>query len=282
MRMLGSQGAQVAQARQPPAAEEAVPPDLSIVVPMYNEAQNVAPLVHETVQALTGRAFELLLIDDGSTDATLAEALRLGPQIAALRVLRHASRRGQSAAVCSGVAAARAQWVATLDGDCQNDPRDILTLIAARAAACDETVKLVVGYRMQRRDGAWRELQSRVANGVRRRLLGDDTPDSGCGIKLIERHAFLALPRFDHMHRFLPALFLAAGLRVISVPVRHRPRAAGCSKYGMLDRLAAGIVDLVGVMWLARRHLSLHGARELTGQAPTLAAITRGKAQPLL
>lgn len=242
-------------------------PDLSIVVPMYNEAPNVAVLVRETCGVLRGRAFELLLVDDGSIDGTLAEALRLCEWLPQLRVLQHPRRRGQSAAVTAGVLASRAPWVATLDGDCQNDPRDIGVLLAARDAAHDPAVRLVIGHRTGRHDGPWRRLQSRVANRVRSRLLGDDIPDSGCGIKLFARDTYLSLPRFDHMHRFLPVLFLRAGARVITVPVRHRPRRAGRSKYGALDRLGAGLLDLAGVLWLGRRHLPLHDVVELSAAA---------------
>ena len=237
--------------------------ELSIVVPMYNEAQNVAALVQETSSVLRGRAFELLLVDDGSHDATLGEALRLSHELPQLRVLQHPRRYGQSAALYTGVSASRAAWIVTLDGDCQSDPRDIGVLLAARDAAGDERVRLVMGNRTRRQDGAWRALQGRVANHVRARLLGDDTPDGACGIKLFARDTYLVLPRFDHMHRFLPVLFLRSGARVISVAVRHRPRVAGASKYGMLNRLGAGIVDLGGVMWLGRRHLTLRDVVEI-------------------
>ena len=239
--------------------------ELSIVVPMHNEADNVDRLAREIAAAFRSGTFELLLVDDGSTDGTLAEALKLRGAIRDLRVLRHASRFGQSAAIWSGVQAARSAWVATLDGDGQNDPADIDVLLRARRDAGDESVKLVVGHRIARRDTAWRRLQSRVANAVRRRLLGDRSPDTGCGLKLFARETFLALPCFTHMHRFLPALFLREGARVICVPVRHRPRMAGRSKYAMIDRLAAGLVDLAGVLWLKRRAWPKSGVQELTG-----------------
>ncbi len=237
--------------------------ELSIVVPMHNEAGNVTRLAREIVGVLPAGTFELLLVDDGSTDETLAEALRLRPAIVELRVLRLEVRLGQSAAIWAGVRAARAPWVVTLDGDCQNDPRDIPELIRARTSARDERVRLVVGHRVARRDTAWRRIQSGVANAVRGRLLGDRIPDTGCGLKLFARETFLSAPRFDHMHRFLPALFLREGARVISVPVRHRPRTVGRSKYAMLERLAAGIVDLAGVFWLARRAWPKDAPREL-------------------
>jgi dolichol-phosphate mannosyltransferase len=247
--------------------------ELSVVVPMHDEAQNVVRLAREIAAALVGRRFELLLVDDGSADGTLTEALGLAASIPELRVLHHARRLGQSAALWSGVRAARAPWIVSLDGDCQNDPHDIPRLLAARAAERDESVRLVMGHRTERHDTAWRRFQSRIANAVRGRLLGDRTPDTGCGIKLFARDAFLALPRFDHMHRFLPALFLREGARVISVPVRHRARIAGRSKYGMLERLAAGLVDLGGVLWLGRRAWPARAARELTGAPERASAV---------
>ncbi len=227
--------------------------EFSVVVPVCNEAENVEPLAREIHAALGNRAYEMIFIDDGSTDDTAAILQRLKAELPALRVLRHSFRSGQSAAVASGVRAARAPWVATLDGDGQNDPADIPKLIAARDA--NPGVQLFMGNRKaSRKDTAFRKLQSSVANGVRSGLLRDDTPDTGCGIKLFERAVFLELPRFDHMHRFLPALFMRQGARVISIPVSHRPRTRGTSKYGMLNRLWVGIVDIAGVMWLRRRY----------------------------
>jgi dolichol-phosphate mannosyltransferase len=229
--------------------------EFSVVVPVCNEAGNVEPLAREIDAALAGRAYEMIFVDDGSTDDTAAILLKLKGALPALRVLRHSFRSGQSAAVASGVRAARAPWIATLDGDGQNDPADIPKLIAAR----DENrgFALVMGNRKgSRRDTVYRRLQSSIANGVRSGLLGDGTPDTGCGIKLFPRDLFLELPRFDHMHRFLPALFQRHGARVISVPVSHRPRLRGTSKYGMLNRLWVGIVDIAGVMWLRRRYKS--------------------------
>ncbi|MEO8063330.1 MAG: glycosyltransferase family 2 protein [Pseudomonadota bacterium] len=231
--------------------------EFSVVVPVCNEAENVEPLAREIDAALAGRAYEMIFVDDGSTDDTVAILRALKATLPALRVLRHSFRSGQSAAVASGVRAARAPWIATLDGDGQNDPADIPKLIAARDEATNRGVQLFMGNRKaSRKDTAFRKLQSSVANGVRGALLGDGTPDTGCGIKLFARDLFLELPRFDHMHRFLPALFQRHGARVISVPVSHRPRLRGTSKYGMLNRLWVGIVDIAGVMWLRRRYKS--------------------------
>jgi dolichol-phosphate mannosyltransferase len=229
--------------------------EISVVVPVCNEAENVEPLVREIHAALGARAYEMIFVDDGSTDDTAAILQRLKADLPALRVLRHSFRSGQSAAVASGVRAARAPWVATLDGDGQNDPADIPRLIAERDAPANRNVQLFMGNRKaSRKDTAFRKLQSTVANGVRSGLLGDGTPDTGCGIKLFSRELFMELPRFDHMHRFLPALFQRHGARVVSVPVGHRPRTRGTSKYGMLNRLWVGIVDIFGVMWLRRRY----------------------------
>lgn len=229
-------------------------PEISVVVPVCNEAENVGPLAREIATALAGRPFEILFVDDGSTDTTAAAVLAARETIPEIRLLRHSFRSGQSAAVTTGVRLARADWVGTLDGDGQNDPGDLPKLFAARLIPENATVSLFQGHRTTRKDTGFRRLQSRIANGVRSSMLGDGTPDTGCGIKVMSRAVYLELPKFDHMHRFLPALFQRAGARVISVPVNHRPRARGTSKYGMLDRLWVGIVDIFGVMWLRRRY----------------------------
>jgi dolichol-phosphate mannosyltransferase len=229
-------------------------PEISVVVPVCNEAENVGPLAQEIATALAGRAFEILFVDDGSTDTTAAAVLAARVNIPQVRLLRHSVRSGQSAAVTTGVRHARADWIGTLDGDGQNDPADLPKLLAARLIPANADVSLFQGHRTTRKDTGFRRLQSRIANGVRSKMLGDGTPDTGCGIKVMSRTAYMELPKFDHMHRFLPALFQRAGARVISVPVNHRPRARGTSKYGMLDRLWVGIVDIFGVMWLRRRY----------------------------
>ena len=228
---------------------------LSVVIPVRNEAENILPLLAEIDAALEGRGeFEVVYVDDGSSDATpkvLAEAQGRYPR---LRVLAHRESCGQSAALVTGFRAARGEWIATLDGDGQNDPADIPKLLAAREEApADARLWLVAGYRMKRQDTWLKRFSSRVANGVRSSLLGDATPDTGCGLKLILRSAVLELPVFDHMHRFLPALIQRNGGTTLSVEVNHRPRTRGTSNYGMFDRLWVGIVDLFGVMWLKRR-----------------------------
>jgi dolichol-phosphate mannosyltransferase len=225
-------------------------PHLSVVIPVRNEAANIAPLVAEIEQALAGIAHEIIYVDDGSTDATPAE-LRAAATCAPLRHLRHRASCGQSAAVVTGVKAARGHWIATLDGDGQNDPADIPRLLA-RAEAEGGAI-LIAGHRVTRRDSWVKRRSSRIANAVRRWLLKDQTPDTGCGLKLFPRALFLDLPAFDHMHRYLPALVLRQGGRVVSEPVNHRPRLRGASNYGTLDRLLVGLYDLLGVAWLQRR-----------------------------
>jgi dolichol-phosphate mannosyltransferase len=230
---------------------------LSIVVPVRNEADNVLPLLEEIHAAMEGKEagkgeFEVIFVDDGSRDATAGRLLEAQARYPRLRVLAHRASCGQSAALMSGVRAARGAWIATLDGDGQNDPADIPKLLQVRDAA-GTGVRLVSGYRKKRQDNWLKRFSSRVANGVRSRLLGDATPDTGCGLKLVERATWLELPFFDHMHRFLPALVQRAGGATLSVEVSHRPRTRGSSNYGVLDRLWVGIVDLFGVMWLKRR-----------------------------
>jgi dolichol-phosphate mannosyltransferase len=229
--------------------------DLSIVIPVKNEAGNIAPLVAEIVAALEpgGVEYEIVYVDDGSGDATAAEIVRLQTVNRRLRFVRHATSCGQSAAIRSGIKAARAPWIATLDGDGQNDPADLPALWQIAKAAPTEPPLLIAGHRARRQDSWSKRRASKIANAVRRAMLHDDTPDTGCGLKLFPRALFLDLPYFDHMHRFLPALVLREGGIVRSLPVNHRPRERGTSKYGVLDRLAVGIGDLFGVMWLRRR-----------------------------
>ena len=212
------------------------------------------PLISEIESALTGEcSFEILCIDDGSEDATLARLVKAKNQRATLRVLHHAKCCGQSTAILTGVRAARAPWIATIDGDLQNPPVEIRKLIAARDDAQDPNLAMVAGQRIKREDGWFKRYCSRFANDVRRRVLKDGIRDTGCSLKLIRRDVFLALPNFDHMHRFLGALVLRTGSNVLTVEVEHRARTAGKTKYGLGNRLWTGIVDLAGVLWLKRR-----------------------------
>ena len=227
--------------------------ELTIVIPVFNEVESIVSVLDEIAdQFELASNYEIIVVDDGSIDGTtavLVEQKLLMPQ---LRVLQHRERCGQSAAISTGVMAARTPWIVTLDGDGQNDPADIPRLFQIMDETPDE-IHMVTGYRKQRMDGWLKRLSSRCANAVRAALLGDDTPDSACGIRIFARSTFLLLPRFNHMHRFLPALVQCRGGKVLSVEVNHRKRRRGHSKYGIHNRLWAGIVDTFGVLWLKRR-----------------------------
>ena len=230
-----------------------IDPAVSVVVPVRNEAGNIALLVAEIAKALEGQwSFEVVYVDDGSTDGTEAELKRLMTQHAWLRRVRHKQSCGQSAAVRTGVAAARAPIVVTLDGDGQNDPAFIPALVRALEAG-NPRVGLVAGQRVGRKSGGFKKLQSRIANAVRGAVLRDGTRDTGCGLKAFRRAVFLGLPYFDGLHRFLPALIRREGFDIGYVDVVDRPRAHGVSNYGLWDRLWIGILDLAGVWWLIRR-----------------------------
>jgi dolichol-phosphate mannosyltransferase len=236
-----------------PAAADRI--EVSVVIPVCNEEDNVLPLAQQIHAALAPRfRFETIFVDDGSTDGTAEAVLAAKRQgMPEIRLVRHSIRSGQSAAVATGVREARAPWIATLDGDGQNDPADIPSLLDAVRASKSPKLKLVMGNRTTRRDTWLRRLSSRVANGVRGWMLKDGTPDTGCGIKVFDRAVFVDMPRFKNMHRFMPALYQREGCEVISVPVNHRERTKGTSKYGLHNRLWVGIVDLFGMMWLIRR-----------------------------
>ncbi|MFV3402943.1 glycosyltransferase family 2 protein [Pseudomonas sp. NY15463] len=229
------------------------PLDLSVLIPAKNEVENLPSLLMEIRSALANERYEVLVVDDGSSDQTLAVLQRLKAEgFAQLRILCHERSLGQSTSIWHAAQAAQGEWLATLDGDGQNDPADIPGMLAV-ARANQGRVKLVAGHRVNRQDTASKRWASRLANGLRRRLLKDATSDTGCGLKLIERAAFVSLPYFDHMHRFIPALILRQHGAMLVHPVNHRPRHAGTSKYGNLDRALVGVLDLFGVWWLIRR-----------------------------
>jgi dolichol-phosphate mannosyltransferase len=229
--------------------------EFSLVVPVYNEAGNIRPLLRDQEALDSMGEYEVLFVDDGSTDDTIAELTAARNNgFTNLRIQHHPCRCGQSAAILTGVRAARDAWIVTLDGDSQNDSTDIPRLLAlARAEDRAPNLQLITGPRLRRQDTALKRLWSKMANAVRSALLKDGTPDTGCGLKLFSRRAFLELPQFDHMHRFLPALFRRNGGAIEMIEVNHRPRKRGTSKYGVHNRLWVGIVDLLGVMWLLRR-----------------------------
>jgi len=231
---------------------------VSVVIPVHNEEGNIVPLMREIRQVLDGRyRYEVICVDDHSTDQTPLLLCRHRVEYPELRIIRLQRQCGQSAALRVGVREARFPLVITLDGDGQNDPADIDRFLQFFSGqdSCPAR-QLVIGYRQKRLDTGWRRLSSRLANAVRRLLLRDGAPDSGCGIKAIPRDFFLELPSFHHMHRFLPALVRQHGGRVHSLAVRHRDRSSGFSHYGTLDRLAEGIIDLCGVIWLGRRAMT--------------------------
>jgi dolichol-phosphate mannosyltransferase len=238
-------------------------PVISVVVPVRNEAGNIAPLVAEIAAALQDRAFEIVYVNDGSRDATEHELRDLMTQHPWLRQIRHAQSCGQSAALHTGVAMARAPTVVTLDGDGQNDPSFIPALIDALEAGAPR-FGLVAGQRIGRKASGFKKLQSRIANGLRRAVLRDGTRDTGCGLKAFRRDLFLSLPYFDGQHRFLPALVRREGFDIGYVDVVDRARRHGTSNYGFWDRLWIGILDLAGVWWLIRRRKRIPQAQEVT------------------
>jgi dolichol-phosphate mannosyltransferase len=237
---------------------------VSIVVPVRNEADNVSPLIAEIAGALDGRwEYEIIYVNDGSTDATAERIAAVRKQRGNLRQINHATSSGQSAAVRSGVRAARGAIVATLDGDGQNNPVFLPDLIAAIEQS-GARVGLAAGQRVGRKDTGFKKIQSRVANGIRNAILHDGTRDTGCGLKAFRREVFLMMPYFDGLHRFLPALVRREGYEIAYVDVTDRPRLSGVSNYGFFDRLWIGIMDLAGVWWLIRRKKPTPVATEVT------------------
>lgn len=238
-------------------------PGVSVVVPVRNEAGNIEPLVREIEAALTPTGpFEIIYVNDGSTDGTGAELARLAAKMPWLREMRHAQSCGQSAAVRTGVRAARAPVIITLDGDGQNDPSFMPAFLAALKEA-GPACGLVQGQRVGRKDTGFKRFQSRSANKVRAAVLNDGTRDTGCGFKCFPREAYLSLPYFDALHRFMPALVRREGFEIAYVDVIDRPRLTGVSNYGFFDRLWVGIVDLMGVRWLIKRRKRVPDAREI-------------------
>ena len=229
-------------------------PDLSVVVPAYNEAENVENLAAEISAALAGIAHEMIFIDDASTDDTKSVLIDMKTRFPYLRVLSHRQNSGQSRGVRSGILAARAPIIATLDSDGQNDPADIPKLFAQLTRDdAPESLAMVGGRRAKRIDSAAKKIGSRIGNGVRKRLLKDDADDTGCGLKVFKREAFLRLPYFDHIHRYIPALMIREGYQIEFCDVNHRAREFGESKYTNLGRLKVSIADLRGVIWLRKR-----------------------------
>ena len=244
----------------PPAPSSAV--DISIVAPMFDEQGACADLAREVAAAFAGHAHEIVFVDDASRDETSSRLRALRAEFPQLRVLRHSANAGQSRAIRTGVLAARGGIVVTLDGDGQNDPADGPRL-AARLAASASTLGMVSGRRVRRQDSAAKRWSARFANGLRRRLLRDGADDTGCGLKAMRREAYLRLPYFDHMHRFLPALMLREGFEVAFEDVGHRPRTSGRSKYSNLGRLRSSVFDLAGVLWLNARSRNPGPVREI-------------------
>ena len=237
--------------------------DISVLVPVMNEQGNIRPLIDEILEALSGRDFEIIYIDDGSDDGSAAELSQASQEIACLRVLRHQVRSGQSAAIRSGLLRAGGKLICVLDGDGQNVPADLPHLIdelnQIRPAS-----GMAGGVRVKRQDSFMRRQASGVARFIRKTILKDSHPDSGCGIKVVDRDLFLQLPFFNHMHRFMPTLVRRAGGAVLAVPVAHRARGAGASKYTNLNRALVGIVDILGVVWLLARADKSQSVQDVT------------------
>lgn len=237
-------------------------PDISVVVPVFDEEGAAPALAREIAAAFSGRSVEIIFVDDASRDATRAVLSALKSELPQLRVLGHRRNAGQSRAIRTGVLAARAPVILTLDGDGQNDPADGPALVDALLAG-GEDLAMVGGERVRRQDSQAKKVASKLGNGVRKRLLGDTANDTGCGLKAFRREAFLRLPYFDHLHRYIPALMLREGYEVAFLPVGHRARSTGRSKYTNLGRLWASASDLLGVMWLQSRSRRPHGVDEI-------------------
>jgi len=245
-----------------PTANTDLVPDISVVVPVFDEEGAAPDLAREIARAFAGRRYEIIFVDDHSRDGTVAALKALEPELPALRVLKHRKNSGQSRAIRSGILAARGAVIVTLDGDGQNDPADGPQLVDALLAGPAD-LALVGGERVKRQDSQAKKMASKFGNGVRKRLLHDTANDTGCGLKAFRREAFLRLPYFDHIHRYIPALMLREGYKVDFRPVNHRHRQTGQSKYTNLGRLWASLSDLMGVMWLQSRARNPGGADEV-------------------
>ena len=227
--------------------------DISMVIPAHNEAGNLGTLIAEIEGLQLSYSYEIIIVDDASTDNTHARVLSLQADVPRLKIIQHQTTYGQSAAIATGIAHANGNLIVTMDGDGQNNPADIPRLITAILDSKNANLRMIAGFRRKRNDPRWRIISSKIANSVRSFVLNDQTPDTGCGLKVFYRSAFLSLPFFDHMHRFLPSLIQMRGGEVISMEVSHRARMHGTSKYGTLNRLCVGIVDMLGVYWLRLR-----------------------------
>ena len=235
-----------------PDNKKSAAPAVSVVAPMFNEAGGAAELIREIAAALAGVDHEIIIVDDASSDDTGMVLSSMRAQFPQLRILKHEKNAGQSRAIRTGVHAARAPIIAMVDGDGQNDPADILALYRMLTIA-DSDIAMAAGERTGRQDSAAKKFAARIANSFRRSLLDDGAADTGCGLKVFRREAFLALPYFDHMHRYLPALMVREGYKVVFAPVSHRARAHGASKYTNIGRLGVAFRDLLGVLWLRAR-----------------------------
>ena len=240
--------------------------EISVVIPVYNEPENIKDLVLSIHNIMCGFVadHEIIVVDDGSDDDTLSVLTDLQKKVGTLRVLSHQFNCGQSTSLYNGIHAAKGSIIVTLDGDGQNDPADIPNMITTFQKNLDRNVQMVAGHRKKRNDNALRKISSYIANSIRQFLLRDNTPDTGCGLKVFSRDVFLLLPFFDHMHRFLPALIQIHGGEVISEVVNSLPRKYGVSKYGVWNRLWVGIVDLFGVIWLKKRFKKAN-VKEISG-----------------
>ena len=228
--------------------------DLSVVIPVFNEEESIGLLINEIEQSLQDINYELLIVDDYSNDNTLSVLGQFKSNNNRIRIIKHDKNYGQSFAIRSGIKSAKSTWIATIDGDGQNDPKDIPRLYSVLISESDsEQNVLIAGYRIKRKDTWLKKLSSKYANKLRSKILKDLTPDTGCGLKLFSRNYFLDLPSFNHMHRYIPALYVSRGGKVLSIEVNHRYRKKGFSKYGFNNRFWVGISDLIGVKWLQRR-----------------------------